>query len=117
MASKFDTQSNHDNELTPFVIANDCPQEYTELIYRIILNLKRNLFKETDHIQQIKTNRNHLTHYLPVILLNSDRYNRNYTFVLTNENNKRRTYFNFQNETTLSEMLKIFLKRHEESQD
>ena len=117
MASKFDTQSNHNNELTPFVIANDCPQENTELIYRIILNLKRNLFKETDHIQQIKINRNHLTHYLPVILLNSDRYNRNYTFVLTNENNNRRTYFNFQNETTLSEMLKIFLKRHEESQD
>ena len=117
MASKFDTQSNHNNELTPFVIANDCPQENTELIYRIILNLKKNLFKETDHIQQIKINRNHLTHYLPVILLNSDRYNRNYTFVLTNENNKRRTYFNFQNETTLSEMLKIFLKRHEESQN
>ena len=117
MASKFDTQSNHNNELTPFVIANDCPQENTELIYRIILNLKKNLFKETDHIQQIKINRNHLTHYLPVILLNSDRYNRNYTFVLTNENNNRRTYFNFQNETTLSEMLKIFLKRHEESQD
>ena len=117
MASKFDTQLNHNNELTPFTIANDCPQENTELIYRIILNLKRNLFKETDHIQQIKTNRNHLTHYLPVILLNSDRYNRNYTFVLTNENNKRRTYFNFQNETTLSEMLKIFLKRHEESRD
>ena len=117
MASKFDTQSNHNNELTPFVIANDCPQENTELIYRIILNLKRNLLKETDHIQQIKINRNHLTHYLPVILLNSDRYNRNYTFVLTNENNNRRTYFNFQNETTLSEMLKIFLKRHEESQD
>ena len=79
--------------------------------------MKRNLFKETDHIQQIKINRNHLTHYLPVILLNSDRNNRNYTFVLTNENNNRRTYFNFQNETTLSEMLKIFLKRHEESQD
>ena len=117
MAYKFDTQSNHNNELTPFVIANDCPQENTELIYKIILNLKRNLFKETDHIQQIKINRNHLTHYLPVILLNSDRYNRNYTFVLTNENNNRRTYFNFQNETTLSEMLKIFLKRHEESQD
>ena len=117
MASKFDTQTNYNNELTPFVIANDCPQENTELIYRIILNLKRNLFKETDHIQQIKINRNHLTHYLPVILLNSDRYNRNYTFVLTNENNNRRTFFNFQNETTLSEMLKIFLKRHEESQD
>ena len=117
MASKFDTQSNHNNELTPFVIANDCPQENTELNYRIIINLKRNLFKETDHIQQIKINRNHLTHYLPVILLNSDRYNKNYTFVLTNENNNRRTYFNFQNETTLSEMLKIFLKRHEESQD
>ena len=117
MASKFDTQSNHNNELTPFVIANDCPQENTELIYKIILNLKRNLFKETDHIQQIKINRNHLTHYLPVILLNSDRYNRKYTFVLTNENNNRRTYFNFQNDTTLSEMLKIFLKRHEESQD
>ena len=117
MASKFDTQPNQDNELTPFVIANDCPQENTELIYRIILNLKRNLFKETDHIQQIKINRNHLTHYLPVILLNRDRYNRNYIFVLTNENNNRRTYFNFQNETTLSEMLNIFLKRHEESQD
>ena len=54
MASKFDTQSNHNNELTPFVIANDCPQENTELIYRIILNLKRSLFKETDHIQPNK---------------------------------------------------------------
>ena len=79
--------------------------------------MKRNLFKETDHIQQIRIHRNHLTHYLPVILLDSDRLNKNYTFVLTNERGNRRTYFNFQNETPLSDMLKIFLKRHEETQD
>ena len=117
MASKFDIQSDSTNNLIPFTIAHDCPQENAEIIYTLILNLKKNLFKETDQIQHIKINRNHLTHYLPVILLNSDRLNKNYTFVLTNENNTKRTYFNFQNETSLSDMLKIFLKRHEESQD
>ena len=29
MTSKFDTQLNHNNELTPFTIANDCPKENT----------------------------------------------------------------------------------------
>ena len=117
MASKFDIQSNSTNNLIPFTIAHDCPQDNKEIIYRIIINLKNNLFKNTDHIQQIKIHRNHLTHYLPVILLDSDRLNKHYAFLLTNENGNRRTYFNFQNETPLSDMLKIFLKRHEESQD
>ena len=117
MAAKYDKQSHNDHILTPFTIANDCPQENRETIYRIIINLKNNLFKETEHIQQINIHRNHLAHYLPVILLDNDKLNKHYTFVLTDENGNKRIFFNFQNEITLSEMLKTFLKRHEESQD
>ena len=79
--------------------------------------MKNNLFKETKHIQQINIYRNHLVHYLPVILLDRDKYNKNYTFTLTDEKGKKRYFFNFRNETTLSDMLKIFLKKHEELQD
>ena len=82
--------------------------------------MKNNLFKETKHIQQININRNHLVHYLPVILLERDQDNKHYTFTLTDEKGNKKIFnliFNFQNETTLSDMLKIFLKRHEELQD
>ena len=117
MAYDYNKQTNTNNFLIPFTIANDCPQENLEIIYRIIINLKNNLFKETKHIQQIKIHRNHLVDYLPVILLDRDQYNKHYTFTLTDENGNKKIFFNFQNETSLSDMLKIFLKRHEESQD
>ena len=120
MAYNYDEQTSTKNFLIPFTIASDCPQENCENIYRIITNLKNNLFKETKHIQQININRNHLVHYLPVILLERDQDNKHYTFTLTDEKGNKKIFnliFNFQNETTLSDMLKIFLKRHEELQD
>ena len=109
-------QSITNHFLTPFTIASDCPQENREIINRIIRNLKNNLFKETKHIQ-IKIHRNHLAHYLPVILLDRDQLNKHYTFTLTDEKGNRKTYYNFQNETTLPNIFKTFLKRHEDSQD
>ena len=117
MANNYDEQTSTNKFLIPFTIASDCPQENREIIYRIITNLKNNLFKETKHIQQINIHRNHLVHYLPVILLDRDQHNKHYTFTLTDEKGIKKIFFNFQNETTLSDMLKIFLKRHEESQD
>ena len=103
--------------LTPFTIARDFPQENREIIYGIIINLRRTLFKETKHIQQISIHRNHLAHYLTVILLDRDQLNKHYTFTLTDEKGNRKTFHNFQNETTLPNMFKTFLKRHEDSQD
>ena len=103
--------------LTPFTIASDCPQENREIIYRIIINLKNNIFKETKHIQQINIHRNHVAHYLQAILLYRDQHNKHYTFTLTDKKVNRKTFYNFQNETTLSDMFKTFLKRHEDSQD
>ena len=117
MAYNYDEKKSTNNFLIPFTIASDCPQENCEIIYRIITNLKNNLFKETKHIQQININRNHLVHYLPVILLDRDQDNKHYTFTLTDEKGNKKTFFNFQNETTLSVMHKIFLKRHQELQD
>ena len=75
MAYKYNEQRYTSNFLIPFTIANDCPQENHEIIYRIVINLKNNLFKETKHIQQINIHRNHLVHYLPVILLDRDQHN------------------------------------------
>ena len=46
--------------LTPFTIANDCTDENREIIQRIIINWKNNIFKETKHIQPINIHRNHL---------------------------------------------------------
>ena len=117
MAYNLNEQINTSNFLIPFTIANDCPQENRETIYRLIINLKNNLFKETKHIQQINKDRNHLVHYLPVILLDRDQYNKHYAFTLTDEKGNKKIFFNFQNEASLSDMFKIFLKRHEESQD
>ena len=117
MAYNYDEQTSTNNFLIPFTIASDCPQENREIIYRIITNLKNNLFKETKHIQQINIHRNHLVHCLPVILLDRDQDNKHYTFTLTDEKGNKKIFCNFQNETTLSDMLKIFLKRHEELQD
>ena len=79
--------------------------------------MKINLFKEAKHIQQIHIQRNHLAHYLPVILLDRDQLNKHYTFTLTDEKGNRKIFYNFQNETTLSDIIKTFLKRHEDSQD
>ena len=79
--------------------------------------MKNNLFKETKHIQQINIHRNHLAHYQPVILLDRDQYNKHYTFTLTDEQGNRKTLYNFQNETTLSDIFKTFVRRHEDSQD
>ena len=47
MAYNYNEQTYTSNFLIPFTIANDCPQENRETIYRIKINLKNNLFKET----------------------------------------------------------------------
>ena len=116
MATSHQTQMTTSHFLTRFTIANDCPKEHREIIHRIIINLKNNLFKETKHIQ-INTHRNHLAHYLPVILLDRDQLNKHYTFTLIDEKGNRKIFYNFQNETTLSDIFKTFLRRHEDSQD
>ena len=117
MDTNHQPQSIKNHFLTPFTIASDCPQENRKIIYRIIINLKNNLFKETKHIQQINIHRNHFAHYLPVLLLDRDRLNKHYTFILTDEKRNRKTFYNFQSETTLPDMFKALLKRHEDSQD
>ena len=78
--------------------------------------MKNNFFKETKHIQQINIHRNHLAHYLPVIPLDRDQPNKHYAFNLTDEKGNSKTFYNFQNETTLPNMFKTFSKRHEDSQ-
>ena len=90
MDTNHQTQSITNHFLTPFTIANDCPQENREIIYRIIINLKNNLFKETKHVQQINFHRNHLAHYLPVILLERDQLIKHCTFILTDEKGNRK---------------------------
>ena len=117
MTTSHQTQMTTSHFLTPFTIASDCPQENLEIIYRILISLKNNLFKETKHIQQINIHRNHLAHYLPVILLDRDQLNNHYTFTLTDEKGNRKIFYNFQNETILSDIFKTFLRRHEDSQD
>ena len=117
MDTNHQPQSTTNHFLTPFTFASDCPQENREIIYRIIINLKNNLFKEKKHMQQINIHRNHLAHYLPVMLLDRDQLNKHYTFILTDETGNRKTFYNFQNETTLPNMFKTFLKRYEDSQD
>ena len=112
MDNNHQPQSITNHFLTPFTIASDCPQENREIIYRTIINLKNNFFKERKHIQQINIHRNRLAHYLPVILLDRDQNGKHYTFTLTDENGNKKTYFNFHNEITLSNKLKTFLKRH-----
>ena len=101
MARSHQTQMTTSYFLKPFTIASDCPQENNEILYRIIINLSNNLFKETKHIQQIYIHRNHLAHYLPVLLLDRDQLIKHYTFTLTVEKGNRKTFYNFQNETTL----------------
>ena len=117
MASSYLQQTNTNNFLTPFTISDDCPLENRETIHKILINLKNNFFKETKHIQQINIHRNHLAHYLPVIPLGRDQLNKHYIFTLTDETRNKKTFYNFQNETKLSDMFKTFLKRHEDSQD
>ena len=117
MDNNHQPQSKTNHFLTPFTFASDCPQENREIIYRIIINLKNNLFKETKNIQQINIHRNHLAHNLPVILLDRDQLNKHYTFILTDEKGNSKTFYNFQNDTTLPNMFKTFLKRPEDSQD
>ena len=57
-----------------------------------------------------------MAHYLPVILLDRDQLIKHYTFILTDEKGNRKTFYNFQNETTLTNLFKTFFKRHEDSQ-
>ena len=85
MDNNHQSQSITNHFLTLFTIASDYPQENSEIIYRIIINLKNNLFKETKHVQQINIHRNHLAHYLPVILLDRDQLNKHYIFILTDK--------------------------------
>ena len=89
MATSHQPQMTASHFLTPFTIASDCPQENREIIYRIIINLKNNLFKETKHKQQINFHRNHLAHYIPSILLDRGQLNKHYTFTLTDEKGKK----------------------------
>ena len=92
MAYNYNEQTYTNNFLILFTIANDCPQENRETIYRIIINLKNNLFKETKHMQQINIHRNHLVHYLPVILLDRDQHNKHYAFTLTDEKGNKKIF-------------------------
>ena len=103
--------------LIPFAIDDDCPDENREIIHRIITNLKNNLFNETKYIIPINIHRNHLSHYLTVILLDRDQNNQNFTFTITDVVGNRKSFYNFHNETTLENMFKIFVKRHDDSQD
>ena len=116
MASSYLQQTSINNYLIPFTISNDCPLENRETIQRILINLMNNFFKETKHIQQISIHGNHPAHYLPVILLGRDQLNKHYIFTLTDETKNKKTFYNFQNETKLSDMFRTFLKRHEERQ-
>ena len=117
MASSYLQQTNTNSCLPPFTISDDCPLENRETLQKILINLKNNFFKETKHIQQINIHRNHLANYLPVILLGTDQLNKHYIFTITDETRNKKTFYNFQNETKLSDMFKTFLKRHEDSQD
>ena len=117
MASSYLQQTNANNYLIPFTISDNCPLDNRETIHRIIINLRNNVFKETEHIQQIGIHRNHLAHYLPVMLLGRDQLNKHYIFTLRDETKNKKTFYNFQNETKLSDMFRTFLKRHEEKQD
>ena len=69
MATSHLPQMTTSHSLTPFTISNDCPDENRDIFYRIIINLKNNIFKETKHILPINIHRNHLSHYLLVILI------------------------------------------------
>ena len=111
MAISYLQQTNANNYLIPFTISDDCPLENRETIQRILINLKNNFFKETKHIQQMSIHRNQLAHYLPVILLGRDQLNKHYIFTLTDETKNKNTFYNFQNETKLSDMFRTFLKR------
>ena len=117
MTSSYLQQTNTNNYLIPFTISDDCPLDNRETIHRIIINLKNNFFKETKHIQQISIHRNHLAHYLLVILLGTDQLNKHHIFTLTDETKNKKMFYNFQNEIKLSDMFRTFLKRHEEKQD
>ena len=106
MATSHDTQMATNHFLTTFTIASDCPPENSENIYRIIINLKNNIFKETKHIQQVNIHRNQLAHYIPVKLLDRDQLNKHYTFTLTDEKGNRRT----QNENNTVRYVQNILK-------
>ena len=59
MAYNYNEQTNTSNFLIPFTIANDCPQENREIIYRIIINLKttslkkQNIYNRLTYIETI----------------------------------------------------------------
>ena len=79
--------------ITHFDIHPDCPPNKQDLSHRIIIiNLKLNIFQETKTVQQLTLYRNHLTQYIPAILLSSDQSNKNYIFQLTDENGKTVTH-------------------------
>ena len=101
MAGSYLQQTNTNNFLTPFTISDDCLLENREIIHKILINLKNNLFKETKHIQQISFHRNYLADYLPVILLGRDQLNKHYIFTLTDETRNKKAFYNFQIETKL----------------
>ena len=96
MASSYLQQTNASNYLIPFTISDDCPLENRETIQRILINLKKNFFKETKHIQQISIHRNHPAQYLPVILLGREQLNKLYIFTLTDETKTRKRFIIFK---------------------
>ena len=114
MATSFLPQMTNSHSLIPFAIDNDCPDENSEIIHKIIINLKINLFKERKHIVPFNVQRNHLSHYLPVILLERYLNNQNYTH---SEVGNKKLLYNFHIETLLENIIKIFVRRYKESQD
>ena len=49
--------------------------------------------------------------------MDRDHLNKHYTFTLTDEKGNRKIFYDFQNETTLSDIFQKCLRRHEDSQD
>ena len=62
MATSFLPQMTNSHPSIPFAINNDCPDENSEIIHKIIINLKNNFFKETKHIVPFNIHGNHLSH-------------------------------------------------------
>ena len=60
--------------LTPFDMHSECPPDDQKLIHPIMVNLKINLFHETETKQHLTLFRNHLSPYIPAILLTTDQF-------------------------------------------
>ena len=103
----------NETTLTLFALGPHCDDESYQLVKYISINLKLNLFKIIKHITPITIQRNHLTHYLPLTILERDQQNKHNIFSLTDENGKIKTFYNFNNDVILQNLLKIFLTNYE----